>query len=87
MTAAPDSVDAPPPALVFGSGTSEPARHLHAVPAVTQLPPTPPMPRHLRSLSRGGVHHHEWILREALNSETSASTSWFECGACGQSYE
>lgn len=64
-----------------------PARHLHSVPPVTQLPPAPLVPRHLRSVPQSGIHHHDWILREALNNETGASTSWFECGGCGKPYE
>jgi len=42
--------------------------------------------RHLGSISGSRFHHHDWILREASNSETGSSASWFECGACGQPY-
>jgi len=41
---------------------------------------------HPAPVGPGQVHNHEWIVREALDSESGLATSWFECGTCRSPY-
>lgn len=66
--------------------TSAGPRHLQAVPPATGVPRTPPTPRHMQPIANRGIHDHEWTLREVINSETGAPSSWFECRSCGLPY-
>lgn len=29
------------------------------------------------------IHHHDWVIREAWDTESGIATRWFACGLCG----
>lgn len=32
------------------------------------------------------LHHHDWMIREALHAELGRYERWFECTSCGEYY-